>query len=154
MPLISGAIQAGLNYDAQMKTNEQNYKMMQEQNAFNSAEAEKQRNWEKEMSDTEMQRRMADLQAAGVNPLLAIDGAGSGATSGSGSAASGSAAHLQAPKLDLNSVTAGLSNMAAGAVALAKLKALGNAKDLASIVKVATSAKKASTLAGIVASIL
>lgn len=59
---------------------------------FQSTEAEKQRQWEKEMSDTAHQREMADMQAAGLNPVLSVLG-GNGASTPSGYAASGSTAH-------------------------------------------------------------
>ena len=41
-------------------------------NEFNAAEAEKQRNWEEYMQGTNYQRMVADMQAAGVNPALAM----------------------------------------------------------------------------------
>ena len=69
------------------KTNEMNYKIMQEQNKFNSAEAKKLRDWQ------EMMYRMYgtssakanDMRAAGLNSLL-------GDVSASGNVGSGSAA--------------------------------------------------------------
>lgn len=69
------------------KTNEMNYKIMQEQNKFNSAEAEKLRNWQ------EMMYRMYgtssakanDMRAAGLNALL-------GDVSASGNVGSGASA--------------------------------------------------------------
>lgn len=44
------------------------------QNAFNAAEAQKARDWNLEMDSTKYQRTVQDMQAAGVNPALALDG--------------------------------------------------------------------------------
>lgn len=52
---------------------------------YNAEEAEKQRQWQASMSNSEVQRRVADMKAAGVNPVLA---AGSGASTPSAAVAS------------------------------------------------------------------
>lgn len=50
-------------------------------------EAEKNRDWQEEMSNTSIQRRIADLKSAGLNPLLAVSSASSGASTPSGAQA-------------------------------------------------------------------
>lgn len=86
-----------MSAEAQKEANRQNIQYQREANAaqmaYNSAEAEKQRNWEQYMSSTSVQRSMEDYKAAGLNPLLAVPG---GAAYGGGFSAS---ANLSAPSV-------------------------------------------------------
>lgn len=84
---------------AQNQAYRRNVAMMREQNEFNADQAQINREWNAQMDSTKYQRTVADMQAAGVNPALAMNG---GVTT---QAASNSAATASStPLLDLSSV--------------------------------------------------
>lgn len=79
------------------KTAQWNEKMWQKNADYNSAEALKNRQWQEMMRQTAYQTAVQDMQKAGLNPILAVNGGGISAGGGAGSAASVGMSQMSAP---------------------------------------------------------
>lgn len=94
---------------------------LSEQNQFNSNEAQKERDWSTEMSNTAYQRAVRDMKASGLNPVLAFQQGGastpSGSTAVSGSGGSSGSA-FSASSSRSKSVSQAISLLVSGALKL------------------------------------
>lgn len=107
----------------------QNINAMQYQTAVNANEAEKLRGWQERLSNTEISRRVKDLESVGFSPMALMQGVSgastpSGASGSAGSGHSGSS-HNGGGFLDILK-TVGL--MVLGGVKLGAAKSLASEK--------------------------
>lgn len=103
-PPIDPVSSAGVlgNYDDQSSW--ENYlQLINLSNSFNSAEAQKSRDWSEYMRDTQVQSYMNQLKDAGINPILAVSGGFNGdgySSSAVASAYSGTSPYSNSSRVD------------------------------------------------------
>lgn len=90
--------------------------LSQANSAFNASEARKNREWQEYMSNTAHQREVADLKAAGLNPILSVTG-GNGAPVGSGATAYADSSGVSALGGVISSILASNATLSAAALA-------------------------------------
>lgn len=97
--LGSSGLQYMLNKNLMSYQGGFNRNMMREAMAYNSAEAQANRDWQERMSSTAYQRAVKDMRAAGINPILA-------ALNGGASTPGGGAGTIGAASMGLGSTSA------------------------------------------------
>lgn len=95
-PAMASVFGSILASEGQKNTNDTNLQIQENNSAFNAAEAAKNREFQAQQSNTVWQRAVADMQTAGLNPMLAYSQGGNPAAAGS-MASAGSPGNAQNP---------------------------------------------------------
>lgn len=80
--VAGSAISGGLGFLGQSSANDSNRDIANQTSQANAAEAQKNRDWQEMMSNSSYQRAVKDMQAAGLNPMLAYSQGGASTPSG------------------------------------------------------------------------
>ena len=109
IPAVTGIVGSFIDAKSQKATNETNMAIADKTTEANMAEAERNRQFQEKMSNTAYQRGVKDLEAAGLNPMLAY-------SQGGASSPSGSTAQAQGSRVEATRLGEGLKNTISSAM--------------------------------------
>lgn len=128
MDWISSGIGGIAGYASARETNNANREIAERANQYAQANAREQMQFQERMSNTEVQRRRADLKAAGINPLLA---AKDGASAPSGASGGVSTATMTNPMTDaISAGSTAIEKIIQKQMAAAQLDNMGKQNEL------------------------
>lgn len=135
------------NSSEAINADRRSYEMQLQSQQYNSAEAQKNRDWQERLSNTSIQRAAADYKAAGYSPLALLGGSGASTPSGSVAHSSGGGGHSATASGNGVSLLKGVVSLIAdvatqGMSSAAKAAAQGATSGLTAALRPVTSSSK------------
>ena len=135
------------NSSEAVNADRRSYEMQLQSQQYNSAEAQKNRDWQERLSDTSIQRAAADYKAAGYSPLALLGGSGASTPSGSVAHSSAASGHASSASGNGVSLLKGVVSLIAdvatqGMSSAAKAAAQGATSGLTAALRPVTSSSK------------
>ena len=135
------------NSSEAINADRRSYEMQLQSQQYNSAEAQKNRDWQERLSNTSIQRAAADYKAAGYSPLALLGGSGASTPSGSVAHSSAASGHASSASGNGVSLLKGVVSLIAdvatqGMSSAAKAAAQGATSGLTAALRPVTSSSK------------